>query len=377
LVGSPAVKGDGVDFAFDESQRAVAELAAEVLRRAGGRGAGQHYDEAAWKGLAQAGLLGLALPEELGGAGLGTVETGIVLAEVGRQAADVPALAALALGVLPVLARGTPTQREQVLPAVAAGEALLTAAVNEPGEALPVLPATTARPAGDTMSLSGRKIGVPYAAQAARLLVPARLPDGGAGVFLVAPDSPGVRCVHTAAAVAGQDPEYTVILDEVRVSDEDLLGADRTGGAVEALNAAAVAGACALADGVLAGALELTTAHVRTREQFGRPLAAFQAVAQQIADVYIAGRTLSLLARSTCWRLATGRDAAEELDVAAYWLAEELPSAMHICHHLHGGLGVDVDYPLHRYSSRARDLARFVGGVEARLTRLGARCSSN
>jgi 3-oxo-4-pregnene-20-carboxyl-CoA dehydrogenase alpha subunit len=81
----------------------------------------------------------------------------------------------------------------------------------------------------------------------------------------------------------------------------------------------AVAGACALADGAVAAALALTRDHVATRQQFGRPLAAFQAVSQQIADVYSTPRTLHLATLAACWRLGEGRDAAADLEVAAYW----------------------------------------------------------
>ncbi len=136
----------------------------------------------------------------------------------------------------------------------------------------------------------------------------------------------------------------------------------------------AVAGACALADGTVAGALALTRDHVATRRQFGRPLAEFQAVSQQIADTYIASRTLHLAALSACWRLAEGRDAAGDLDVAAWWCTEHAPRSVRTCHHLHGGLGMDVTYPLHRFSSLTGDLVRYLGGAEYRLERLA--CSS-
>jgi alkylation response protein AidB-like acyl-CoA dehydrogenase len=135
---------------------------------------------------------------------------------------------------------------------------------------------------------------------------------------------------------------------------------------------AAVAGAAAVADGVIAGALALTADHVRSREQFGRALATFQAVAQQIADVYVVARTVHLAALSAAWRLEAGLDADEDIAIAAYWLAAELPTALQVCHHLHGGLGVDITYPLHRYYSHAKDLARFVGGAAYRLDRQGA-----
>jgi alkylation response protein AidB-like acyl-CoA dehydrogenase len=133
----------------------------------------------------------------------------------------------------------------------------------------------------------------------------------------------------------------------------------------------ALAGAAAFGDGLLAGALDLTTKHIGEREQFGRPLATFQAVAQQIADVYVASRTVHLAARSAVWRLSAGLDADADLGIAAYWLTEEAPAALAICHHLHGGIGVDETYPLHRYSSAVKDLGRTLGGATHRLTALG------
>jgi alkylation response protein AidB-like acyl-CoA dehydrogenase len=129
---------------------------------------------------------------------------------------------------------------------------------------------------------------------------------------------------------------------------------------VRDLHQLATAGACALADGAVAGALALTRDHVASREQFGRPLAAFQAVSQQIADVYIASRTMHLAALSACWRLAEGREAAADLEVAGQWCAEQAPRSVRLCHHLHGGIGMDVTYPLHRFSSLIADLTRFL-----------------
>ena len=185
------------------------------------------------------------------------------------------------------------------------------------------------------------------------------------GVALVNPRARGVKLTRTPSSSG--EPEYTLRLDQAPV--EGMLGgAD----CVRDLYQLAVAGACALADGAVAGALALTRDHVATREQFGRPLAAFQAVSQQIADVYIASRTLHLATLSACWRLAEGRDAAADLDVAGYWCAEQAPRSVRICHHLHGGIGMDVTYPLHRFSSLVADLARYLA---ARVPAGGA-CSS-
>jgi 3-oxo-4-pregnene-20-carboxyl-CoA dehydrogenase alpha subunit len=325
-----------MDFTLTETQQAVADLAADVLAAAD-----------PWKELARAGLLQLGVPE-----------TTVLLTEMGRRATpdSVKALATLMTGALPVLRWGDADLQRELLPGVASGELTLTAALREPSDPAPALPAATV--SGGTVS--GTKIGVPYAAEAGRILVPARLGQE-TGVVIVDPAAEGVNLTRTPTS-SGQ-PEYTLRMDEAPV--ESVLG---TAECLRDLYRLAVAGACALADGAVAGALALTRDHVATREQFGRPLAAFQAVSQQIADVYIASRTLHLATLSACWRLDRGEDA--DLDVAGYWCAEQATRTVRICHHLHGGLGMDVTYPLHRFSSLVADLVRFLGGAEYRLERL-------
>lgn len=346
-----------MDFTLDDTQRQVAELAATVLRAdpddarleqvlASDRG----YDETLWKAMGQAGLLALALPESLGGDGFGAVEVAAVLSEVGRQTLPVPALATLSLGVLPVTALGTPDQQRALLPEVADGH-VLTGALRAAVEVI-----------ADGSTLTGTVVGVPWAQQAHRVLVPV-----AGGLAVVDPHGSGVTPTRTPTSLG--TPEYTLRLDRAPVTD--LLAGDP-----RVLERFALAGAAAVADGVLAGALALTAAHVGARQQFGRPLATFQGVAMQTADVYIAARTVSLAAASANWRMAAGLDADDDLDIAAYWLAQEVPAALQTCHHLHGGLGVDHTYPLHRYYAHGKDLARLVGGASARLDLIGARCSS-
>ncbi|MEQ0557476.1 acyl-CoA dehydrogenase [Amycolatopsis sp. NEAU-NG30] len=346
-----------MDFSLDDTQTEIAALSAKVL------GSGDDP----WQALASAGLLALALPPELEGDGLGVAEVAQVLTEAGRAAAPVPAYAALALGVLPVETLGTPAQRADLLPPVAAGEALLTAALHEPSAPLTTAPAATARAHDGKWLLNGVKTVVPYAEQAARILTPVSTPHGTA-VFLVDPHADGVTLVPTRTSAG--TPECTVRLADVAVEESGLLAGRE---AVAVLHRFALAGALALGDGLLAGALALTVQHVGTRTQFGRPLATFQAVAGQVADVYVAARTVHLAVTSAVWRLAAGLDADAELDIAAYWFASQAPEALATCHHLHGGVGVDETYPLHRYSSMVKDLGRALGGAAHRLGRLGER----
>jgi alkylation response protein AidB-like acyl-CoA dehydrogenase len=314
-----------MDFELDDTQREIARLAADVLGR---------ESDTPWKALGEAGLLSLAVPERLGGDGLGVLETAVLLTEVGRRAADVPALATLALGVLPIVQHGTPEQQDALLPLVTEQHAVLTAALSEPSAPLPATPSTTAGPDG----ITGVKINVPHAGEARRILV-----STDSGVFVVDPAQPGVSISDGTVRFEGARGE------ELKDSAADL-------------RRFALAGACAVADGVLAGALDLTVRHVGTRHQFGKPLATFQAAASQVADVYIAARTLHLATLAACWSLDDN-----DLDTAAYWLAAEALPAVHTCHHLHGGLGLDITYPMHRYYGMAKELTRFVGGVEHRL----------
>jgi 3-oxo-4-pregnene-20-carboxyl-CoA dehydrogenase alpha subunit len=338
-----------VDFLRpNDIQRAIVHAAAGVLDGTGGE------PDRTWPALARAGLLSLAVPTWLGGEGLGAPEVGALLTEIGRRGLALPALPTLALGVLPVAHWGTAEQQRDLLSAVGGGDRVLTAALREPDEPMPATPATRATP---DLAVTGIKIGVWYAERAHRILVPVTRSTGDTAVALIDPAGPGVCLRRTPSS--GDLSEYTLRLDGAPAAG--LLGCPAT-----ALYRYAIAGACALGDGLLAGALALTTAHVGGREQFGRPLAAFQAVAQQIADVYIASRTAHLTALA-----ASSRPDGSDADVAAYWFASMAPAALRTCHHLHGGLGVDVGYPLHRYLSQAKDLIRFLGGAEHCLQRLG------
>src|SRR3954453_7216808 len=133
----------------------------------------------------------------------------------------------------------------------------------------------------------------------------------------------------------------------------------------------------AFADGLVAGALRLTADYVANRKQFGKPLSTFQTVAAQLAEVYIASRTINLASKAVIWELSEGRDAPSDLDVLGYWLASQAPPVMQICHHLHGGMGMDIDYPMDRYFSTIKTLTRLVGGPSYLLDLVGAQCSSN
>jgi alkylation response protein AidB-like acyl-CoA dehydrogenase len=362
-----------VDFDLDETQRELRDLAADVLGREASperleafEKSGAPYDAAAWKALAQAGLLGVCLPEDAGGAGLGPVEMAVLLREAGAHTAPVPLYAALALAAVPIARHGTPAQRALLEP-LGEGGTVLTGAFREPGPSGTV--AATARGDGGGYMLDGVKTFVPYAAEASRILVPARLDGGDVEVFLVEPDAVAL----TPQPSATTEPLSRVELAGVRVGADALLGGGTGGEAWRTLRRAAVAGAVAIASGVVGSALKLTTDHVKTREQFGRPLAQFQAVTMQVGDVYIAKRAVDVAMWAGVWRFAESLpDADEVLAVAAYNACDPVPRALYTCQHLHGGIGLDVTYPLHRRFAWGKQVCHLLGGADDQLDALGA-----
>lgn len=400
-----------MDFELDESLRELRDLAAGLLDRevtpdrlAEHERGGAAFDAATWRAMAGSGLVGCCLPEDIGGAGTGALGMAVLLREVGGRVAPVPLYPTVALGGLPVAAHGTDAQRELLGRHVEAGR-VLTAAIREPDGIDPARPRALARRDGDGYALDGVKIAVPYAREAAWILVPARVEGAGVGVFAVAPetlpgtegpgtDGPGTEgpdgpgspggAVTVSPASTGE-PLARIDLSGLRVGPDALVGGVADGRAAATLRRHALAGAAATVSGVLAGALDLTTEHVKTREQFGRPLAAFQAVTMQVSDVYIAKRTLDVAMWAALWRLAedaTGTGAAtgetdERLTLAAYALCGQSLEALYTCQHLHGGVGLDVTYPLHRYFGWAKHYAHLLGGAEAQLETIGGLvCSS-
>ncbi|GLW62449.1 acyl-CoA dehydrogenase [Actinomadura rubrobrunea] len=362
-----------MDFDLDETQRELRDLAADVLAREASQErleafekSGAPYDEAAWKALARTGLLGACLPEEAGGAGLGPVEMAVILREVGAHVAPVPAYAALALAAVPIARHGTPAQRALLAP-LNEGETVLTGAFREVGPSGAVTAA--ARRDGDGYVLDGVKTFVPYAKEASHILVPARLDGGDVEVFLVDPG----QAELTPQPSATTEPLWRVALAGARVGADALLGGGTRGEAWRTTRRSAVAGAVAVASGVIDSALSLTTGHVKTREQFGRPLARFQAVTMQVGDVYIAKRALDVAMWAGVWRFAESMpDADEVLAVAAYNACDPVPRALYTCQHLHGGIGLDVTYPLHRRFAWGKQVAHLLGGAEEQLDALGA-----
>jgi alkylation response protein AidB-like acyl-CoA dehydrogenase len=362
-----------MDFALTEEQDELRKLAAELLDdhctpealAANEQSDSPGFDQKLWSKLADAGLLGIAIPEEHGGLGLTFFELSLLLEEVGRTVAPVPAYS-LVLGTSALARHGSPEQQAAWLPAVARGDKVVTGAYAEPlGE--PSRPATTAKREGDGWVLDGVKTCIPAGTYADAIVVSATTDDGGA-LFLVDPTATGVT--REAQQTISYLPEAELTLDGVRVGDDARIG-PADGSALADMLQLATAAACAIQVGVITTAVKLTGEYVKTREQFGRPIALFQAVGQRAADAFIDTSATKLTTLHARWRLGAGLPADKEVAVAKYFASEAGQRVVRAAAHLHGGMGVSREYPLHRYYIWAKQLELTLGSGTRQLASLG------
>ncbi|MFI5495190.1 acyl-CoA dehydrogenase family protein [Actinoplanes sp. NPDC051859] len=327
-----------MDFSLTEEARDLAALTRDLATS--GR--------PLWPALAEAGVLAAALPKAAGGEGYGLIEQCAILTELGRAASGVPYLPSIVLAASALARFGTEDQVAEWAVPASRGELVLTVA----NGSLSV----------DAGRVSGTIPAVPAATVAALLLVP--VPD--AGVFLVRPDDPGV--LVEGQRVGGDTGAGQVLLSDVTVPAERLI-ADPA--AVPWLAAYATVGVGGMQLGVVERALELTAEYARSRVQFERPIGAFQAVAQRLADAHIDVEALRVTLWQAAWRLSENLPADAEVATAGFWAAEAGHRVLHTAVHVHGGVGIDLDYALHRYFEAAKMHEFSVGGATAQLRQLG------
>jgi alkylation response protein AidB-like acyl-CoA dehydrogenase len=352
-----------MDFTFTEDQTTVRELAHKLYAdhctpealRAAEDSTTPGFDGSLWAKLADAGLLGTAIPDAHGGLGLGLLEVTMLLEQTARAAAPVPVFAA-AVSALALVRHGSAAQQAALLPGLADGSVLISPALVEPlGEEL--APTATASADG---RITGTKTCVPSGMYADKLLVSATSPEGPRLYLVDAAD-----VTREAQVTITYVPEALVVLDGVQ---GELVGDATT--LADVLQVAQVA-VCALQLGTADAALRLTADYTKTREQFGHPIAHFQAVGQRAADSFIDTTTIKLTMLQAAWLLAERLPAAKEVAVAKYFASDGGQRVVRACAHLHGGMGVSREYPLHRYYLAAKQYELTLGGGTRSLVSLG------
>ena len=314
-----------MDFALSEEQQAIAELAGRILEE-------QTSADKAWSELAKANLLGLCLPEDVGGSGYGFVEACILFEQLGRTTAAVPLLPTL-VSAMAIAALGTPEQRQRWLPGVVSGDSVLTA------------------------DIEGTAALVPYADRAAALL---SVGDDG---ILVLPDPSQLEL--SRQYVGSGEPVFRY----GGGSFASQLGVGEP--ASHWIRQHWTVALCAVQTGVTERALRMTAEYVAGRQQFERPIGSFQAVGQRLADAYIDVEAIRLTMWQAAWRLANGLPSDEQVAIAKFQASVGGQRVCAAAQHLHGGIGVDLDYPLHRYTLWAKQVELTLGSATPQLVKIG------
>jgi len=366
-----------MDFALTEDQQSLRELARKMLeelatheRLKAVKATPERIDRELWRALAKANLLGVAIEERFGGNGGGLSELAIVLEEIGRAVAPVPVFPTLVLGALPIAAFGSEALRAKWLPRVASGAALLGAAIVDDRP----VDVVSARRDGAGFVLDGARSLVQAAHVADALLVPAKT-DAGTTLFVVDPRAQGVRLERVETTDEQLRPHFHA--SGVHVSAADVVGAVGQGDEILGwLAQRATLALCAIQVGVAERALEITARYATERVQFDRPIGSFQAVHTRAGDAFVDVQAMRLTTLRALHLLEQGEDATDNLIIAKYWAAEGGGRVTYAAQHLHGGIGVDIDYPIHRYYLWARQIGLHLGSGAEQIATLGQRLAS-
>lgn len=367
-----------MDFNFSDDQNSIRELAYQIFTDRSSdefllafSRTGETYDDTLWQTLAAQGLLGVAIPESAGGTGFGLIELCIVLEEQGRRVAPVPLYASVVLGGLPIAEFGSEAQQQRYLPALAAGTAKFSAAIAELGMNAAVATAVTAKRESDGWCLDGHKAVVPDGAVADFILVPAEDSEGQQTVFIIDTSAPGVQVVPVEIGLSGKCAAH-LNLERVSVGQDAVLGKPGQGADIlEWLEQRANIGHCALQVGVTEEAMKRTAAFLGERKQFGVPLGTFQALAMRMADCYIDVEGIRSTYWLALWRLSEGLDARAEVRAAKWWACDAAHRIVSSTQHMHGGIGADVEYPIHRFFLMAKLISYSLGNASQQLVQLG------
>lgn len=363
-----------MDFSLTDEQIALSELAAQIFEGSSPpdrveeiEATDDRFDRELWGELAAANLLGVAVAEEYGGLGFSVFELAMVFEQQGRAVAPVPMLSTLVMGAMVIGEYGSAEQRQQWLPGVVDGSVVLTGAYQEWGANDPTRSSVTATATGDGWTLSGSKPAVAAAHIADRIVVPATTGDGELSLFLLDPKADAV-VLHTAETT-NRELHSELVLDgaQAELLGEVGAGVSMVRWVVERIDVATTA----IAVGCCEEATRLAAEYTSEREQFGKPLSTNQGVALRAADCFIGTDAIRLVLWQAAWRLDAGYPATDAVGVAKWWAAEGGQRVVHDVQHLHGGMGADVDYPVHRYFLWVKQLENTLGGGSYQLAKLG------
>lgn len=368
-----------MDLTYSDEHRLLVEAARRFLREASPPAVVREVEESdagfsgkLWTEAAALGWPGITLPEAFGGSGRGLLDLAVLAEELGRSAFTSPLLPSVALAALPLLWAGTDPQQRRWLPALAAGGAVGSMAlVESTGGDEWSEPSLRATATDQGWRLDGRKIVVPYGAAADIVLVSAAMDGRGSTLFAVPGRAAGITSRRHESV--GGNPLDALSFDGVRVGADDLVGVPGEAGAIvgRALDHATIL-EVAYAVGLAEQALHLSVEHARHREQFGRPIGSFQAVAHRCTEIRIDVDAARFLALSAAWHLERYGQAPLEVSTAKAYANGAVRRAFTHAHQVHGAIGFSMEYDLQLYSRRAKAFELTYGATARHHERVAA-----
>lgn len=329
----------------------------------------QGYPSGLWKKMADMGWMGVEIPEEYGGTSGDFLDLCLLLEAMGEACLPGPFFATVVLGVSAILAAGSEEQKMELLPRVAEGRGLMALAHTEPGGWYGASPiAARAEKKGGTYLLNGVKLFVDNAHVADQIICAAKA-EGGLSLFIVDAETPGLKI--KPLRTLGYEKLCQVVLENVAVSEANLLGPIGGAGPVlEALENRAAVAKCAEMLGAMGPAIELSLAHAKEREQFGRPIGAFQAVQHHLADMAVAMDSARYLTYQAAWRIARGLPAEKEASMAKAYVGEASGQVTRLAHQIHGAISFCDEHDLHLYTRKAKAAAASFGDADYHLEKV-------
>jgi alkylation response protein AidB-like acyl-CoA dehydrogenase len=316
------------------------------------------YPDGLWKQLVELGLVGILIPEKFGGQGQSLLEAAVVYEEFGRALAPIPHFVSAVLSAGALLEAGTEGQQNEWLPRIASGDAILTPAWLEPrnGFGAKGIQMRAAKD-GDAYVLTGTKMHVAFAGAATQLLVLARTGDAEDEIdlFLVDPEAKGV-CRDQRLNI-GSESSFRIDFKDVRVEEANRLSGARS--AWKAWNTVmldAIVLVAAQASGGAQKALDITVDYAKTREQFGKPIGAFQSISHYLADAATSIEGGTTLVYEAAWARANGNDTSKLAPMAKLFMCHAFRDITAMCQQVWGGVGFTIEYDIQLYFRRAKQL---------------------
>ncbi|MGM9948961.1 MAG: acyl-CoA dehydrogenase family protein [Lysinibacillus sp.] len=326
-----------------------------------------NYLQEIYMKIAELGFAGLIIPEQYGGFEAELLDLAFVVEEAGAALFQSPLIPTIAYGIVPIVQFANEQTKQAILPSIATGEVTVTGAIAEPQAHYNVeFIEATAMPAEKGYHISGTKIFAPFANGVDKLLVLAKAPQG-LTAFLVNREEEGV-VINTIPTISG-DGNCEVVFNNVYT--ETVIGLPGEGAKIAvAANDYAIALQSVEAAGLLRRTIEMTASYVKERHQFKVPIGAFQSVQHRLSDMFTIAEGANLAAYNALAKLASGQDASKELAVAKLWISKEGHKVVTGAHQLHGGMGLDYDYPLQFCYRRLKGIQLTLGTPEIHLRKL-------